>query len=84
MLSITITNNKKNTCLHFPKYCSKSLHIKGRKRDGTVSQPNAAYQMSPCAFQINTLQKPKIPNVNWANERNLKEVLFEINSHFKM
>ena len=78
MLSITITNNKKSTCLHFPKYCSKSLHVKGRKlnNNAMVSRPHAAYQMSPCAFQINTLQKPKIPNVNWANERNLKEVLF--------
>ena len=26
-----------------------------------VSRPHAAYQMSSCAFQINTLQKPKIP-----------------------
>ena len=63
ILSITIINNK-NTCLYFLK-----------QRNGNLGLRNA-YQMSPCAFQINSLQKPKIPNVNWTNERDLKEVLF--------
>ena len=62
MLSIAITNNK-NTCLYFLK-----------QRDSNSARN--AYQMSPHAFQINLLQKPKIPNVNWTNESNLKEVLF--------